>query len=264
MRTHSVFAVRRIISKNNAVTSNVTRSTFATLPDSVKRVAQADYLPNEYPGQNYAFNWQLNYDGVTPLKKASFRITKPLDLKIAGLDQPKTRPLKIKGSAAKNMPEAGSDALSFDTFDEMSQSIRDALSMSNKLFCPEGHVPNTRIGVRIITNAPSLTPDLVAYLERAPASKEKPTSLPITVYAYQDDGMDEETIGQEFNGYAVEEVEDFEWDEDTGDKIEKGVKSVASILTCGKTLNIKNIVTALDLSSAALEADAKEREQASA
>lgn len=66
------------------------------LPDSIKRVGEAMAVPNEYPGQNYAFNWSLNADGVTPLKKSSFRITKPLDLKIAGLEQPKTNPLKVR------------------------------------------------------------------------------------------------------------------------------------------------------------------------
>jgi hypothetical protein len=52
-------------------------------------------VPNEYPGQIYAFNWSLNADGVTPLKKSAFRITKPLDLKVAGLEQPTTIPLKV-------------------------------------------------------------------------------------------------------------------------------------------------------------------------
>ena len=65
------------------------------LPDSIKRVGEAMAVPNEYPGQIYAFNWSLNADGVTPLKKSAFRITKPLDLKVAGLEQPKTNPLKV-------------------------------------------------------------------------------------------------------------------------------------------------------------------------
>lgn len=64
------------------------------LPDSIKRVGQPSAWPNEYPGQNYNFNWCLNGDGVTPTKKSAFRITKPLDLKIAGLEQPKQFPLK--------------------------------------------------------------------------------------------------------------------------------------------------------------------------
>ena len=49
----------------------------------------------EYPGQNYVFNWCLNGDGVTPTKKSAFRITKSLDLKIAGL-QPAMSPLKVR------------------------------------------------------------------------------------------------------------------------------------------------------------------------
>jgi hypothetical protein len=69
--------------------------TLAALPDSIKRVGTAEAFPNEYPGQVYAFNWCLNGDGVTPLRKSAFRITKPLDLKIAGLEPPKAKPLKV-------------------------------------------------------------------------------------------------------------------------------------------------------------------------
>jgi len=66
------------------------------LPDSIRRVGRAEGFPNEYPGQNYAFNWCLNGDGVTPLKKSAFRITKPLDLKVAGLQPSKKAPLKVR------------------------------------------------------------------------------------------------------------------------------------------------------------------------
>jgi hypothetical protein len=59
-------------------------------------VGQAEAFPNEYPGQIYAFNWCLNGDGVTPLKKSAFRITKPLDLKVAGLSLPKKQPLQVR------------------------------------------------------------------------------------------------------------------------------------------------------------------------
>lgn len=65
------------------------------LPDSIKRVGTASAFPNEYPGQIYAFNWCLNKDGVTPLRRSAFRITKALDLKVAGLKPPKTMPLKV-------------------------------------------------------------------------------------------------------------------------------------------------------------------------
>jgi hypothetical protein len=68
----------------------------AAVPDSIKRVGTVEAFPNEYPGQVYAFNWCLNGDGVTPLRKSAFRITKPLDLKIAGLELPKTKPLKVR------------------------------------------------------------------------------------------------------------------------------------------------------------------------
>lgn len=88
------FTNKSLFSGNHFVEASTTRL-FSSLPDSVKRVGASAAFPNEYPGKVYAFNWALNRDGVTPLKESAFRITKPLDLKIAGLDQPKTNPLKV-------------------------------------------------------------------------------------------------------------------------------------------------------------------------
>lgn len=67
----------------------------AGIPDSIKRVGTPEAFPNQYPGHIYAFNWCLNGDGVTPLRGSAFRITKPLDLKVAGLDAPKQNPLQV-------------------------------------------------------------------------------------------------------------------------------------------------------------------------
>lgn len=52
-------------------------------------------FPDERPGKIYEFNWCLNGDGVTPLKASAFRIIKPLDLKVAGLKEPKKSPLSV-------------------------------------------------------------------------------------------------------------------------------------------------------------------------
>ena len=216
------------------------------LPDSVTRVGTVSAFPNEYPGQNYVFNWCLNADGVTPLKKSAFRICKPLDLKVAGLDVPKTSPLKVnaKGERGK-VPEAGSDQLDFDAFDDALQSAKDALSLSDSLFCPEGHVPGTRTGVRVISNlGAELAPDLVAYLDRAPKG-EHPTGQPITCYVLAG--------AEEFAGYAIEEVEE------TGDDGAKVAVSVASVVVTGKKPTLKRVVAGIELSAEGLEADAKER-----
>eukprot|EP00579_Thalassiosira_antarctica_P008098 CAMPEP_0201895748 /NCGR_PEP_ID=MMETSP0902-20130614/43250_1 /ASSEMBLY_ACC=CAM_ASM_000551 /TAXON_ID=420261 /ORGANISM="Thalassiosira antarctica, Strain CCMP982" /LENGTH=262 /DNA_ID=CAMNT_0048428157 /DNA_START=43 /DNA_END=831 /DNA_ORIENTATION=+ len=214
------------------------------LPDSITRVAAPSAFPNEYPGQNYIFNWCLNADGVTPLKKSAFRIAKPLDLKVAGLALPKTSPLKVnaKGERSK-IPEAGSDGLDFDTFDEALQSTKDALSLSDSLFCPEGHSPGTRTGVRIISNMKVIAPDLVAYLDRAP--KRDPKSQPITCYVLS--GV------EEFSGYAIEEVE-----ETMEDKSRVAV-SVATVVVTGKQPSLERVVAGIELSMEGLEADAKER-----
>lgn len=224
--------------------SAVAAQTTPGLPGSITRVGDPLAFPNEYPGQNYVFNWCLNADGVTPLKKSAFRITKPLDLKVAGLTLPKTSPLKVVvGGEKKKVPEAGSDALDFDAFDEALQSTKDALSLSDSLYCPEGYAPGTRTGVRIISNVGALAPDLVAYLDRAP--KKDPRGQPVTCYVLSG--------AAEFSGYAIEEVEE---------KMEDGSKmavSVATVVVAGEKPSLKRVVAGIELSVEGLEADARER-----
>lgn len=192
------------------------------------------------------FNWCLNADGVTPLKKSAFRITKPLDLKVAGLNLPKSSPLKVdgKGERAK-MPEAGSDTLDFDTFDDALQRTKDSLSLSSSLYCPEGHVPGKRVTVRVISNSKSLVPDLMAYLDRAP--RRDPKSMSITCYVLSG--------AEEFSGYAIEEIEEQNDDES------KVAVSVASVVVSGKSPSLKRVVAGIELSVEGLEADAVERDE---
>lgn len=224
-------------------------STSPGLPDSVARVGGPSAFPNEYPGQNYVFNWALNADGVTPLKKSAFRITKPLDLKVAGLTLPKISPLKVDPGSAerKKVPEAGSDdGLDFDAFDAALQSTKDALSLSDSLYCPEGYAPGTRTGVRVISNVgASLVPDLLAYLDRAP--KKDPRGMPVTCYVLQSSGADE------FSGYAIEEVEERM---DDGSRM---AVSVATVVVVGEKPSLRRVVAGIELSVEGLEADARER-----
>jgi hypothetical protein len=145
------------------------------------------------------------------------------------------------------MPEAGSDKLSFETFDEISQRTKDLLSLSDHLYCPEGHVPGTRTGVRVITNSATLAPQLLAYLERAPR-KDPPENQPITAYILE--GTEEQ-----FAGYAIEEVE-FPVDEEMT-KME--AKSVAAVVVVGKNPDLKVIVAGLEVSQKGLAADEAER-----
>lgn len=226
------------------------------LPDTIKRVGQASAFPDEYPGMIYEFNWALNGDGVTPLKKSAFRINKPLDLKVAGLALPKKNPLKVKAAAAKAMPEAGTDALTFETFDAACQQARDLLSLSDSLYCPEGHVPGTRTGVRVISNSSKLAPDLLAYLDRCPKTSP-PGSMPITCFVLE--GHD-----SEFAGYSIEEIE-VPVDPEEGVTVfdlgyqPKEAKSVATVVVAGKAPDITKIVAGVEASQKALADDEIER-----
>ena len=162
---------------------------------------------------------------------------------MAGL-LPLDKPVKVKSAPASKIPEAGSDALSFDTFDEVSLRTKDLLSLSNKMYCPEGDFPGTRTGVRIITNSAKLAPQFLAYLERAP--RKAPDSLPITAFVLE--GAEEE-----FAGYAIEEVEDELADGTTV------AKSVAAVVLVGKNPDIKVLVAGLEASQKGLAADEAER-----
>lgn len=248
--------LKRTVAKDQVVRNQVhingrSHRFLSALPDSVSRVGASTSFPNEYPGQVYAFNWALNRDGVTPLKKSAFRITKPLDLKIAGLDQPKKNPLKVKAAAAKDIPEAGSPELSYSSYDIQIQSVKNALSQSPHLFCPEGHAPSTTTGVRVISNSSSIAPNILAYLDRAP-KKDPPGSMPITVYAL------ESADCEDFAGYAIEEIE--EMDRETG--VLGDPTSVAAVVVSGKKLSLKLIAAGIELSVSGLEADEQERAEA--
>lgn len=248
---------RTFLLLQRATTQSISRaarpSTFSSralssLPPSIERVGEASAFPNEYPGQNYDFNWTLNADGVTPTKKSAFRITKPLELKIAGLTPLTTTPLNVKSAGSKKtLKEAGSDTLSFDDYDEIAQRTKDLLSHADSLFCPEGHMPSTTTSVRVITNSQTLAPKLVAYLDRAP--KKESTGCSITAYVLEDESM------ESFGSYAIEEVGE-------GDAL----TSVAAVVCTGKSVTVEQIVAGLELSLEGLvedeEARKKEAEEA--
>ena len=147
------------------------------------------------------------------------------------------------------MPEAGSDDLTFELFDEYSVKAKDGLTYSTNIYAPEGDVPGTRTPVRVITNSTTLPPQVIAYLDRTPRRYD---NKPITVYAFET--ADEE----DFAGYAIEEVEEKKDDESVLEK------SMASIVVVGKKLDMKVIATGLKLCHEGLEADAAERAAAEA
>jgi hypothetical protein len=148
--------------------------------------------------------------------------------------------------------------LTFEQFDEVNQRTRDLLSLSDHLYCPEGHVPGSRTAVRIITNSATLAPELLAYLERAPR-KEPPQSLPITAYILE--GSEES-----FAGYAIEEIEEIlpepipeGWFTDELDDYQYEAKSVASIVVVGSKPDLSVIVAGMEQCQKALAADEVER-----
>lgn len=221
------------------------------IPDTIKRVGQSSAFPDEYPGMVYEFNWCLNGDGVTPLRRSAFRINKPLDIKVAGLT-PNSKKLKVK---AKDIPEAGTETLTFEDFDAACQIVRDNLSLADNLYCPEGHVPSTSTGVRVITNSAKLSPDLLAYLDRCP-KQSPPESMPITCFVLEG--------GEAFSGFSIEEIE-IPVPPPEGESVfelgyqPKIAKSVATVVVAGAKPDIGKVVAGIESSQKALAEDELER-----
>ena len=161
--------------------------------------------------------------------------------------------MKVKGKA---IPEAGTDTLTFESFDQFCQEARDTLSLSDSLFCPEGHVPGTQTGVRIISNSSTLAPKLLAYLDRCP-KKSPPGSMSITCFVL-------EGYSEEFSGYSIEEIEVPIEPEDGVTVYDLGyqpkeAKSVATVVVVGKSPDLAKIVAGVEASQKALVEDEIER-----
>ncbi len=180
---------------------------------------------------------------------SAFRITKPLELKIAGLN-PVASPLKVNAAPAKKpsqMKEAGSDDLDFDSYDEISQRCKDLLSLSDTLYCPEGHMPGSLTSVRVITNSKTLAPKLLAYLDRAPKKDQGGSSCSITAYVLEDEQM------EAFGAFAIEEVGGSSGGD--GDQ----VRSVAAVVCTGKSVTVEKVVAGLEMSLQGLKEDEEAR-----
>jgi hypothetical protein len=148
----------------------------------------------------------------------------------------------VNATAAKqDMLEAGSEALDFDEFDRMADKVKDLLSDSKSLFCPEGFMPGTDKTVRVITNSASLAPKLSAYLSRSP--KRDPVGCNITAYVLEANNFDS------FAAYAIEEV---------GEGSD-GIMSVASVVCSGKKVKVEQVVAGLELSLDGLKFDEEAR-----
>jgi hypothetical protein len=128
------------------------------------------------------------------------------------------------------MLEAGSDNLSYETFDKVSKRTKKLLSLSEHLYCPEGYVPSTRKSVRIISNSADVVPKLLAYLDRSP--KKYPSLQLITAYVL-------EGVNENFLGYAIEEIVD---------EVIGREKSVAAVIVACEKPSIESVVAGLELS----------------
>jgi hypothetical protein len=151
-------------------------------------VEDAEHLvfPREGPGLDYALNWSLNGDGVTPSARA-FRLTKAS----AGA--------KLLGGAAPPAPAAGGKAapeVGDAAFDAHFDAAAGALEAAGAIYVAEGDAPATRTPCRVITDDAEVGAAAIAHcLDRMPL--RAPTELPVTAYVVP--------AGADFAGFVVDD-----------------------------------------------------------
>jgi len=175
-------------------------------------------FPRERPGLDYALNWSLNGDGVTPFGDA-FRFTKAsMAEKMIG---DVTKIPTVKKSGGVDPTEISSDEEWESTFDE----IVNILEAAPILYVSEGDAPKTRTPCRVITDdLPLAASAMFHVLERMPL--REPIELPVTVYLSKS-GPDLHCI-------------DFPQDDQ------------AKIIITGKYANPENILSAVSLAAQTL------------
>lgn len=137
-------------------------------------------FPNEGPGNNYGLNWSLCGDQIVPGGNA-FRFTK-IAQATAMLG---SAPAAPKGKTPAVL-EAGSDALSFQAFDDAFKKAQEHLESGAPLYVAEGDVKGTRTPCRVITDSLPLAAGAMAHaLDRMPL--REPTELPVVIYATSGD-----------------------------------------------------------------------------
>jgi len=129
-------------------------------------------FPRERPGLDYALNWSLNGDGVTPYGDA-YRITK----KAMAEEMLKGSPVPEASGPAKAAPEFD-DEEAYEAAFEQSVLLLEAAPV---LYAADGDVRGTRVPCRVISpDLPLAAAAMTHCLDRMPL--REPTELPVTVY----------------------------------------------------------------------------------
>ena len=128
-------------------------------------------------GKDYALNWSLNRDGVTPAGDA-YRFTKAAAA---------TKMLGATPEAAKKAgaapPDAGGDELSFEAFDAAYAAVVERFEAPGRtLYVADGDAPKTRTQARVVSDDLEAAASAMCHaLERMPLRAPQ-GGLPVTAY----------------------------------------------------------------------------------
>lgn len=147
-------------------------------------------FPRERPGLDYALNWSLNGDGVTPSGDA-YRLTKP------------SQALKLFGKPAEKVsgsPSPGGE-VEEEEFDAAMQRTVAVLEDAKTLYVAEGDAPKKRLPCRVITDDLSIASSAITHIVEQMPLRE-PTELPVTCFVTKN--------GPDFAAFDIFEEDDTE------------------------------------------------------
>lgn len=127
-------------------------------------------FPRERPGLNYALNWSLNGDGLTPGGDA-YRLTKAKQAE------------KLLGTTAEAVVGSADAAGEVDeaVFDGALDDMISRLEKAQTLYVAEGDAPQQRLACRVITDDLALAASVMSHIiEQMPL--REPTELPVTCF----------------------------------------------------------------------------------
>lgn len=128
-------------------------------------------FPRERPGLDYALNWSLNADGVTPGGDA-YRLTKASQAE------------RLLGGKAAPVTESATAADEVDdeaVFDAALEQTINSLEAARALYVAEGDAPQTRVPCRVITDDLRLAATTISQVVEQMPLRE-PTELKVTCF----------------------------------------------------------------------------------
>lgn len=163
-----VSSTARCLIRRRSAGSALRRALAIHRPDSNSELFA---FPRERPGLDYALNWSLNADGVTPGGDA-YRLTKASQAE---------RLLGGKAALVSDSATAANEIEDETVFDAALEQTVKFLEAAPVLYVAEGDAPQTRVPCRVITDDLGLAATTISQVVEQMPLRE-PTELKVTCF----------------------------------------------------------------------------------